>query len=424
MSVGFGIIERMFDDVPRGLDQMVPGPVLAGWLSSLEVHRLSGRDRVTVLRAHQRMASHYAARVLQDMVAVADHMEGIDTDPEVAAEAAAAEIRVALRLTRRAADHELEVAFELRRRLPEVWGWLVSGVIDARRARLIAYQTAHLPEDTARMVVGELAPVAGRLTTGQLAARIRRLCVEVDPVEAGLRYESAVADRRMVCEPTEAGTVNLLGLDLPPDRTAAAASRINTLARSLKVDGEVRSMDQLRADVMLDLLDPTATAPRAAGAGRGMVDIQVDLATLAGLSEAPGELAGFGPVIADIARQVAERQPEARWRYTVTDPDSGQVLVNGVTRRRPTAGQRREVEARDRTCVFPGCRMPAAQCDLDHRVPWSQDGPTTVENLVPLCRHDHRIRHQAEWTHQALPDGDHQWTSRLGHTYTTSGRSP
>jgi len=419
----------MFDGecpgIPAGLDVMVPGPALAGWLSSLEVHRLSGRDRVTVLRAHQRMASHYAALVFDDMDAVAEELEGVGGDTMAAAEAAAAEIRVALRLTRRAADHELGLAFDLRRRLPEVWGLLVRGVIDARRARLIAYQTVHLPEETARLVVAELVAVASRLTTGQLAARIRRLSLEVDPEQARRRYESAVAERRVVSELTPDGTVNLLGLDLPAHRAAAVMRRINVLARHLKVDGELRSLDQLRADVALDLLDGTASGSPSDTAGvRGSVDVQVDLATLAGLSEAPGELAGYGPVVADVARQVAESQTEARWRYTVTDPESDQVVAVGVTRRRPTAGQRREVEARDRTCVFPGCRMPAAECDLDHQVMWSEGGATSVENLVPLCRHDHRLRHLAGWSHQSLPDGDHRWVSRLGHTYTTSGRSP
>ncbi|MCZ6455928.1 MAG: hypothetical protein O6650_01630 [Actinobacteria bacterium] len=41
----------------------------------------------------------------------------------------------------------------------------------------------------------------------------------------------------------------------------------------------------------------------SSGPNRAMVDIRVDLETLTGLTENPGELAGFGPVIADIARR-------------------------------------------------------------------------------------------------------------------------
>lgn len=155
------------------------------------------------------------------------------------------------------------------------------------------------------------------------------------------------------------------------------------------------------------------------------VDIHVDLDTLARLADHPGELAGYGPVIADIARQVADASPGAEWRYTATSPTTGQVLHDGTTRRRPTARQRRHIEARDRKCVFPGCRMPATDCDIDHRIPHSEGGPTVIPNLAPLCRHDHRVvRHHAGWTHQTLPDGDHRWTSKLGRIYTTSGRPP
>ena len=76
------------------------------------------------------------------------------------------------------------------------------------------------------------------------------------------------------------------------------------------------------------------------------------------------------------------------------------------------------------TCIFPGCRTPAVDCDLDHRTAWTDGGPTIEENLAPLCRHDHRLKHEYGWKLARLHDGDHMWTSPLGRTYTTSGRSP
>ncbi len=56
--------------VPGLVDTAEPGPVLAAWLSTIDVGAVSGYDRVRVLRAHQRMASHYQAHVLQGMAAV------------------------------------------------------------------------------------------------------------------------------------------------------------------------------------------------------------------------------------------------------------------------------------------------------------------------------------------------------------------
>ena len=222
-------------------------------------------------------------------------------------------------------------------------------------------------------------------------------------------------------DPTVDGTAHLYGLDLPPDRVQGVMRRINDLAQSLKTADEGRTLDQIRADVFLDLLDGKHLGRSR---GRGTVDIHVDLTTLARLADDPGELAGYGPVIADIARQIAEDSPRAEWRWTLTHPDTGQVIDNGTTRRRPTAAQRRHLQARNRHCVFPGCRMPAIDCDLDHRQQWAHGGPTKVANLAPLCRHHHNLRHHSGWNHQALPNGDHLWTSRLGHTYTTSGLPP
>ena len=211
------MVERMFAtenvSVPAGLDVMEPGPVPAGWLSWIDVATVSGHDRVTVLRAHQRMASHYSAQVYADIAAVGDAFREVDDDPLLVAEATSAEIRAALMLTRRAADIELGFAVELDERLPRVAAALETGRIDVRRAKTITHGTVHLGVEAARGVVDEIIGDAPELTTGQIRARIRRLCIEVDPQDAQRRYDEAVDERRVVAEATDAGTANLLGLD-------------------------------------------------------------------------------------------------------------------------------------------------------------------------------------------------------------------
>ena len=395
--------------------------MLAAFLSTLSDQTLSGFDQVRVLQSYQRLASLFQAKVFEAMASICDLMNQIEADPEIAHEAAAAEIGAALRLTRRAAESDLALAVDVKERLPEVWKALAAGQIDLRRARVIVSGTSHLSEEAAREVVGRLLEPATRLTTGQLGALIRKVCVQNDPDDAATRYREAVDRRRIEAEPSVDGTAHLFGLDLPPDRVAAAMLRISDLALTLKTGDETRTLDQIRADVFLDLLDGVGHLGRSR---RGTVDIHVDLTTLARLAEDPGELWGYGPVIADIARQVAENQPQAEWRWTLTHPDTGLVVDNGTTRRRPTSRQRRHVQARNRNCVFPGCRMPAVDCDLDHGRPWAHGGPTKTSNLAPLCRHNHNTKHRCGWTYHQLPNGDYLWTSRLGHTYTTSGHPP
>jgi hypothetical protein len=407
------------------LVSMPTGTMAAAMLTQVDDTDLSGRNRLAVLQARVRMRSHFHALIYEDVAAVADACEDA-VDAELAWEAASSEIRAALRLTRRSADHELDMALSLRDRVPMVLEALKAGDIDHARAATIVRGTSHLPVESAQRVATEIVDVAGRLTTGQLRERLRRKVIDLDPEEAVQRYQRAVEERRVELEATDDATANLLILDAPPDRAAAARRHIDRIARSLRSPHEHRTMDQLRADIALDLLNGENPAAQLA-TGRttgGSVNLTVDLTTLTGLTQHSGLLEGFGPVIADIARQIATNQPHSPWRFTITDPDSNQPIATGVTRRRPTAGQHRTVTAHHRTCVFPGCRMPAGDCDIDHRQAWAAQGPTEVDNLAPLCRHDHRIKHEHGWKLEQLDNGDHHWTSPLGRTHTTSGRSP
>jgi hypothetical protein len=242
-----------------------------------------------------------------DMAGICDVLNDPAHRFEDSTELASAEIRAALNLTRRTADIELSFALDLEQRLPKVHQMLMDGVIDVRRAKAIDHETCHLTTATARGVVERIVEAAPDLTTGQLRARIKKLCIQTDVEEAKKRYDHAVDQRRVIAEPSVDGTASLTGLNLPPDRVAGVTRRINSIARSLRQDGETRSMDQLRADVYLDLLQGTNHQTKA----RGVVHLTVDLDTLTGLTEHPGDLNGFTPVISDIARQIASDQPDS-----------------------------------------------------------------------------------------------------------------
>ena len=87
---------------------------------------------------------------------------------------------------------------------------------------------------------------------------------------------------------------------------------------------------------------------------------------------------------------------------------------------RPEAELDRFVRLRDRRCRFPGCRARPIRCDLDHEVPWPW-GPTSHDNLCCLCRHHHRLGHQAPgWRLRGLADGGLEWTTPGGIVATTS----
>jgi len=268
------------EGIPGNLDDLEPGPVLAGFLASIDVSEVSGVDQIVVMRAHRRMVSHYQGHVYRDMSAVTDTIAGRGdlSDDAEAAVAAEAEIGVALHMSRRASENELAFALNLAKR-----DMLTAGVIDVARARAIDRYTLHLTDIAAQAVLDQIADDAPRLTVGQLRARIQKLCIVVDPHESVTRYEQAIADRRVVAEYNDTGTVNLLGMDLAPDQVAAVTDRINTIARSMRSEGETRSMDQLRADIYLDLLSGTnhQTARRGVTFGSTSQHSSVWMTTLA-----------------------------------------------------------------------------------------------------------------------------------------------
>lgn len=284
------------------------GSVAASTLTDIDTSGVSGHNRVSLLQARVRSHAHFQALIYEDIAAIHDACSDI-ADPELAWEAAASEIRAALRLTRRSADHHLDLALALRDRLPMVLAALKAGDIDQRRAAVIVTTTSHLPDETARLVAGEILETAARLTTGQLRERLRKLAVGADPETARKRYDQAVDERRVELEPTDDGTADLLILNASPDRAAAARWNIDRIARSLRGPNETRTIDQLRADVALDLLSgDTPVSSNARTSPTGSVHLTVDLTTLAELDNHAGDLVGYGPVIADVARQISRRQ--------------------------------------------------------------------------------------------------------------------
>jgi len=58
----------------------------------------------------------------------------------------------------------------------------------------------------------------------------------------------------------------------------------------------------------------------------------------------------------------------------------------------PTDAMKAYVQARDGTCVYPGCDVPSTKCQLDHRIPFDDGGPTTPANLFSLCQRHHNIK--------------------------------
>ncbi|HET6213458.1 MAG TPA: DUF222 domain-containing protein, partial [Micromonosporaceae bacterium] len=325
------------------LAEMVPGTILGAVLGAIERSRLNGHDLVTVVQARARRLAHLQAQLLADVAELAHCPPGAFDAPVARVpdpdEFVACELAAALHLTRVSAEAQLSLAVDVVDRLPAVHAALLAGELDLPRVRVIVELTATLEQAEAREVVDAVLPDAASLTTSRLAARLRKLLMTADPDAAKKRHDRSMAGRRVHCLPDRDGTASIYADGLPADRAAAAIERIDAMAKAAKCGGDPRGMDQLRTDAFLDLLTGAYPGPGPVHRA-GVVELTVPLTTLMQLSDASGEIAGFGPVIADIARQVATAQPRAQWRWSVWDPDTGRLLQHGSTRRRPRGAGR------------------------------------------------------------------------------------
>ena len=90
-----------------------------------------------------------------------------------------------------------------------------------------------------------------------------------------------------------------------------------------------------------------------------------------------------------------------------------------TSRHDPGVRLRHLAQVRHATCTSPVCRRPAAQCDLEHNIPYETGGRTCLCNTGPKCRHDHRLKQHPGWTVDQLPDGTFRWTTPAGRSYDT-----
>lgn len=315
-------------------------------------------------------------------------------------------------------------------RHPAVGRAWATGAIEARKVDVILTEAGHAAPGVVDGVVADGLARAGDMTAPQLTRHLRATVIATDPTAAEKRRVAERARRSVELVLAPDAMARLIAY-LPAEHATAAFTAIDALAGHAALDGDTRTVDQRRADAFTDvfttILDRQATpdgAPLPTRHGqRAALQVTVAASTLLGLDDQPANLGSYGPIPAQVARELAQ---DATWRRLLTDA-SGQVCAVGTVTYRPGADLTRTVQARDVTCTFPGCRQPATRCEIDHRVAYdhshsgaehAHDPQTSIDNLHALCKHHHQAKTKGWWrvTHDRRT-GVSTWTDRHGLTY-------
>ena len=109
--------------------------------------------------------------------------------------------------------------------------------------------------------------------------------------------------------------------------------------------------------------------------------------------------AGFGTTETgeDLSAESVRRMAcEVEVIPTVLGTDNA-VLEVGRAQRLVTTAIWHALVARDRHCRFTNCTRPPIMCHAHHLIHWINGGDTSLQNLILLCGHHHRVIHAGPW---------------------------
>jgi len=436
-----------------GLEFMPPGVELAALLGGLDPDGVADAyDLVEIAAACRKVKAWIDAIEIEVGAALARHP--VCAAPEAARRgftpirAAGQLLAARLGLAPSTGADRVATAAQLVDELPDTVAAMRAGEIDYPKASALAVGVRALdPPDGAHdpvsgeqitadgvrrglvaVVESQVLPKAGGRSLRQHRDVVARAVAAVAPKTAEERHERACDERRVESRADSDGMAWLNVYGPAEDVTAirvmveSAADAVRTADRA-----DPRTLDQLRHDVLAQLAWASLDSGHLGGCEHGprlgkrhgraaAVGVTVPLSTLIGIDEQPGELDGYGPIPASVARRIAAH---GTWRRLLTDPASGALLDYGQTRYTPPQDLVDHVLARDRTCRFPTCSQPARRCQIDHTIPAGTLGwSTSTANTGALCSAGcHNGKTHAGWHLEQPQPGHFRWRAPTGHQY-------
>ncbi len=306
----------------------------------------------------------------------------IGYDDDITMHSVEAHIGLQLGISATEASNLLGLAMTLTRRLPRTFAALEDGVINLRKAQVIADESVNLDVAHCSRLEASVLPEAQGRTARSLREKCRREVEKLDADAVRKRAAAARAGRALYVRDEPDGMATLCAY-LPAEQAYLILDAVNARVPAQRGHEDLRAVGARRVDHLLATL---------------VTGLGINLDSISG----PGS-----PVLT--AEQIAR-------------------LDRGANTYVPSPAMKTAIRARDRHCRFPGCRRPAAQSDIDHTIPFDltfkTGGRTVYVNLGCICRFHHRVKQFPGWHVRQDSGGTFTWTDPTGQVFITRPPPP
>jgi hypothetical protein len=331
----------------------------------------------------------------------------------------AAQVALARRESPHRGQQHLGLAKILRDELPHTMTVFRSGAITEWKATLVARETACLSLEDRLTVDLELAGNPERITAmgdGELIAEARALAYRLHPHSVVERRSRAERERRVSLRPAP-DVMSQLSALLPVKDGVAVYAVLTREADRLRAAGDVRSRGQIMADTLVGrILGSDAQTGATPGV---MINLLLRDHVLAGQSHDPGHVEGYGPVPADLARELAGTT--GAWlRRLYATPETGRLVAMDSRARLMPDKLSQLIRLRDQRCRTPWCDAPIRP--TDHIESVAEGGETSETNGQGLCEACNYAKQAPGWQARPTPGPRHhvETTTPTGHHDTST----
>lgn len=243
-------------DAREAYDEAVGG---GDWLTDAELVGQIRGLQVVVGSAHAAQVvriAQFAARTIEELdTGLARVDRGVGFVDEFASDTLAP----LLGMTHGPAATRVRTAAKLAADFPVTLAALAAGDLDLFRAQVIADELAEADHDTCAVVEARIFPWAETKTPGRIRSRIRRELAELDPEAVKERAARARLERFVSTRASHLPGMTQWLAQLPAAESAQVWAAIDELAHQRRQDDPQRTIDQCRADALVDLVLGNAT---------------------------------------------------------------------------------------------------------------------------------------------------------------------